>query len=205
MRGDISIGKAIHVIGRPVFTTREIASLRGSSLSAASQALARLESESILVRAARGLWCNVDDPRFSSFSLVAYLAGSHQAYVSFFSALHLYGMIGQIPRVIYAATTAHTRIVKTPLGTYSFHRLHPLFFSGFDWYRERQTFLIASREKALVDCLYLSVRKGRRFANLPELELDRNFSIKRARKWVRRVPYVRIRGAISDRLDMLVR
>jgi hypothetical protein len=28
---------------------------------------------------------------------------------------------------------------------------------GFDWYRDKQTFLIAGREKALVDCLYLSV------------------------------------------------
>lgn len=195
----------MQLMGRPVFTSREIASLRGSSLSSASQALARLERDGILVRAARGLWCDVTDPRFSPFLLVAYLAGSHPAYVSFFSALHLYGVIGQIPRVIYVASTAHTRIVKTPVATYSFHRIHPEFFSGFDWYRDRQTFLIASREKALVDCLYLSGRKGRRFGHLPEIEPDSDFSITRARQWARRVPYGKIRKYVQTKLDSLVR
>ncbi len=203
MEGRISISRAIQVIDRPVFTTREIASIRHGSMSAASQALRRLELEGVLTRAARGLWCIPSDPRFTSFSLVMYLAGSHNAYVSFLSALHLHGMIEQIPRVVYTATTAHTHTTRTPVGTYSFHQIDPRFFAGFDWYRNKQAFLIASPEKALVDCLYLSSRKGKRFGRFPEIELGRKFSKRRAREWVRRIPDTRIRKHVLEKLDEL--
>ncbi len=160
---NISVHKAIQQIERPVFSTREISSLCETSLSSASQALGRLEKQGLLTRAARGVWCVTTDPRFTSFQLVPFLAGNHQAYVSFFSALHLHGMIEQIPQVVYAATTAHTRRRMTPVGAFSFHRMSPYFFSGYDWYRGGRSFLIASPEKGLVDCLYLSSRKGKRF------------------------------------------
>jgi predicted transcriptional regulator of viral defense system len=204
MERRFSTPRAIQVIGRAVFTTREIAALRDESVAATSQALRRMEQSGLLVRAARGLWCVPDDPRFTPFSLVPFLAGSHQAYVSFLSALHLHGLIEQIPRVIYAATTAHTRTRETPVGTFSFHRIEPRCFAGFDWYRERQTFLIATPEKALVDCLYLSSRKGKRFGHFPEIELGHGFSMRRAGEWVRRIPDLKIRRFVSERLTSLV-
>ena len=204
MQRGLSTPRAIQVIGRAVFTTREIAALRHGSVAATSQALRRMEQSDLVVRAARGIWCIPDDPRFTPFSLVPFLAGGHQAYVSFLSALHLHGLIEQIPRVVYAATTAHTRTQKTPVGTFSFHRIDPRCFSGFDWYRERQTFLIATPEKALVDSLYLSSRKGKRFGRFPEIELDRRFSMRRAGEWVRRIPDLKIRKFVSERLKSLV-
>jgi len=78
------------------------------------------------------------------------------------------------------------------LLAYSFHRIHPAFFADFDWHRNGQ-FLIATPEKALVDCLYLSGRKGKRFGFLPELELPRSFRFRRAREWALRVPEPRLR------------
>jgi hypothetical protein len=120
--------------------------------------------------------------------------------VSFLSALHLRGVIEQIPQVIYAATTGHGRMVRTPIGTYSFHRIHPRFFVGFDWYGARNDFLIATAEKALVDCLYLSGRRGKSFGSFPELHLGKPFSFPRAFKWVARIPDARIRGYVSKRL-----
>ena len=188
----ISVGRATQVVGRPVFTTREMAALYGGSLSAASQALKRLEAEGVVVRAARGLWCRLDDPRFTSFSLSMFLGGRHQVYVSFLSALHLHGMIEQIPRVIYCATTGHTRRVDTPVGAFSLHRIDPRFFAGFDWYHGKQDFLIAGPEKALVDCLYLSSRKGRRFGRFPEIETGGKFETGKALDWIRRIPDPRI-------------
>ena len=204
MEDRLSVPRAIQVIGQAAFTTREIAALRDGSVGATSQALRRMELSGLVVRAARGVWCIPDDPRFTPFSLVPFLAGSHLAYVSLFSALHLHGMIEQIPRVVYAATTAHTRTQNTPVGTFSFHRIDPRFFAGFDWYRERQTFLIATSEKALVDCLYLSSRKGKRFGRFPEIEFGRGFSIRRAGQWVRRIPDLKIRSFVSERLKSLV-
>jgi len=199
--GSISVERAIQVVGRPVFRTREIAALRATSVGAASQSLGRLESQGVLARVTRGIWCVPSDPRFSQFLLVSYLSGLHRAYVSFFSALHLHGMIEQIPQIVYAATTAHPHVETTPLGTYSFHQVDPRFFAGFDWYRDSESFLIASREKALVDCLYLSTRKGRRFGRFPELEFDRQFSILRARRWTRLIPDGRIRRIVSEKLE----
>lgn len=196
-----SIVRTMQLVDRPVFRTREIAALRGTSVGAASQALRGLERQGVVTRVARGVWCVPSDPRFNRFLLVSYLSGVHRAYVSFVSALHLHGMIEQIPHVVYAATTAHSHVETTPLGGYSFHQLDPRFFDGFDWYRGEQSFLIASPEKALVDTLYISTRKGRRFASLPELQLVSPFGIQRARGWVGRIPDERIRGLVATELE----
>jgi predicted transcriptional regulator of viral defense system len=194
---------AVQQIGRPVFTTREIAALRDGSLSATSQALRRMERQGLLGQPARGLWCVPADPRFSSFCLVPHLAGSHMAYVSLLTALHLHGLIEQIPQVVYAVTTGHTRTVHTHIATYSFHRIQPALFGGFDWYGERQDFLIASPEKALIDCLYLGSRKGRRFRFFPELDLGGGFRMGEAKAWIKRIPDPRIRKHVGDSLDSL--
>jgi predicted transcriptional regulator of viral defense system len=200
----MSVSKAIQQIGRPVFTTREISSIGGISLSSTSQTLGRLEKEALLIRVARGIWCVPTDPRFTPFQLVPFLVGSHQAYVSFFSALHLHGMIEQIPQVVYAATTAHTRRRTTPVGTFSFHRVSPGFFSGYDWYSRGGSFLIASPEKGLVDCLYLSSRKGKRFGRFPEIELGKSFSKRKAWSWVDKIPDARIRRNVRSKLSFLL-
>jgi predicted transcriptional regulator of viral defense system len=83
-----------------VFTSREIAALRGSSLSAAGRALRRMAQHGVLTSVIRGIWCVPDHPRFTPSAVVPLLAGDRRAYVSFLSALHLHGLIEQIPRVI---------------------------------------------------------------------------------------------------------
>ena len=203
MRSKLSVAQAVQAIGRPVFTSREIAALRNSSLSSTSQGLRFMAQQGLIQAVARGLWCVPADPRFTPFSLVSFLASSHQAYVSFLSALHLHGVIEQIPQIIYAATTGHTRMKRTPVGVYSFHRMHPSFFRGFDWYRGGSTFLIATPEKALVDSLYLSSRKGKRFGFFPEMDLSAGFSFRRANEWVRVIPDERIRKFVGERLKLL--
>ncbi len=196
--------KTIRAVGRPVFTTREIALLAGGSLSAVSHSLRRMERQGIVRGVLRGLWCDPSDPRFSPFLLVPFLAGGHQAYVSFLSALNLHGMIEQIPHSVYCATTGHTRLKKTPVGTFSFHRIHPNFFAGFDWYRGGREFLIATPEKALVDSLYLSSRRGKQFGFLPEIELGREFRFSEAQRWANQIPDPRIRKYVQERLKALM-
>jgi predicted transcriptional regulator of viral defense system len=196
---------ALNALGRPVFTTREIAALRETSVSAASQSLVRLAAEGEIVRATRGVWCIPSDPRFSPYALVPFLAGSHPAYVSFFSALRLHGLIEQIPQIIYVATTAHTRRIRTRVGTYSFHQLSHGFFGGYDWYGDRESFLAAAPEKGLVDCLYVSSRKGKRFGRFPDLSLAGSFAIGRARRWVRPIADPRLRRLVSEKLEALWR
>jgi predicted transcriptional regulator of viral defense system len=183
MMSRVSAAQAIRAIENPVFTTRQIAALREGSLSATSQALAGMAKRGLVKKVTRGLWCIPDDPRFSPYALVPWLSGGHRAYVSMISALHLHGLIEQIPQIVFAATTGHTRVRKTTLGSYSYHRIHPDFFAGFDWYGGRQDFLVATPEKALVDSLYLSSRKGKRFRFFPEIDLGGRFNFKRAYEW----------------------
>ena len=185
----MSVTQAIRAFGKAVFTTRQIAALSGSSLSATSQALGRLEMQGVVKKVSRGVWCIPDDPRFSIYSLVPLLAGSHRAYVSLTSALHLHGLIEQIPQIVFAVTTGHTRMRRTAVAMYSYHRIHPHLFGGFEWYGKRQDFLVATPEKALVDSFYLSSRKGKRFGTFPEIDLGAEFNFKRAAEWAERISH----------------
>lgn len=200
--GRPNVAQTIQTLGRPVFTTREIALVRHGSISATSHDLARLAKQGRLQRITRGLWADPNDRRFTRYHLVPFLVGRHHAYVSFLSALNLHRIIEQIPQIVYAATTGHTRLKKTSIATYSFHRIDPRFFAGFEWYGAAQDFLIATPEKALVDSLYLSTRKGKPFGFFPELDFS-NLSVHRARKWIRQIPDPRIRTSTFSRLDRL--
>ena len=202
MSGKTAI-EAIHRLGRPVFTTQEIALLRRASLSSTSQALSRLAQKAVVERIVPGIWRLPHDATLSPFTVGPSLALGNRAYISFLSGVHLHGMIEQIPQVIYAATTGHGRAIRTPVGTYSLHRIHPRFFSGFGWYGPRHDFLISGPEKALVDSLYLSSRKGNRFGFFPELHFPKTFSFRRAFQWVSRIPDRRIRGHVRRKLEIL--
>jgi len=200
-----SVTKAIRAMEQPVFTTREIALVSGRSLSAAGQSLKRLAKQEIVVRVKRGLWADVGDPRFSPFLLIGHLLPSHRAYLSFLSALHLHGMISQIPQVITIASTVHSRTVRTPAGIFQIHQIAPSFFTGFDWYRGTGEFLIAEPEKALADCLYISGRKGKKYGFFPEITFPKNFRKAKVRDWLGKISDRRLRKNALDKLERLLR
>ncbi len=112
-------------------------------------------------------------------------------------------VIEQIPQVIYAATTGHTARRRTPVGTYSYHRIDPRFFDGYDWYRGGNDFLIAAPEKALIDSLYLASRRGNRFGSFPELDLTAGLSFEHAGRWIDRIPSENIRRFVARKLEDL--
>ena len=189
---------------KPVFTTFEMAALSGRSASATTQALARLEKQGVVLKVRRGIWAAVGDERLSAYAVIPYLFPKNRAYVSFISALHLYDIVEQIPRVITLASPSHTKTIRTRLGTFSVHRIAPSFFAGFRWYKDGGRFLIAEPEKALVDSLYLSSRKKKQYGHFPELNFPRSFSFKRAREWAGRIPDVRIRKNVEKKLAAII-
>lgn len=201
----LSTAQAVRDVGRPIFSTKEIADMSGGSLSVATRVLSRMEREGSVRRVVKGVWYVPSDTRFSPFALVHYLSGSNRAYVSFLSALHLHGLIEQIPQIVYAATTGHTRTVRTTVAMFSFHRITPALFGGFDWYGDRRDFLVATAEKALVDSLYLSSRKGKHFRFFPELQIPRTFRFAEVHRWVDRIPDPLIRRHVLNRLEDLRR
>lgn len=198
-----SIFVAIKQLKRPVFTTHEIKSLTGSSLSSTTQALNLLCKKGLIFKISRGIWGEAGNERLSPYTVIPYLLPAHRAYVSFISALHLYGIIEQIPQVITLASTAHTKKIHTKVGAFLIHQISPRFFRGFDWYRGDGNFLIAEPEKALVDCLYLSVRKKKQFSYFPELHFPKLFNFNKARGWAKKIPDHKISHAVIKKLDKI--
>lgn len=75
-------------------------------------------------------------------------------YVSFWSALHLYGLTEQVPRTVFVATTRKKTPVEFEGYTFQYVRLKPTKFFGY--HRERfgeLPVLVAEKEKALIDAL----------------------------------------------------
>lgn len=199
----MTIWQAIQKLDRLVFTTREISFLTGMSLSAASQMLDRMNKKGLLKKIKRGVWALTNDKRFSPYLLVPHLESSHICYVSFISALHIYGIIEQIPQTITVATTAHGKTIATPAGVFRLHQIAPSFFCGFDWHESRN-FLIAAPEKALVDSLYLASRKGKKYASFPELHFPSHFKKKTVVAWALKIKDHRIQRSVLDKLKELL-
>ncbi|HCJ67675.1 MAG TPA: hypothetical protein DHV62_10285 [Elusimicrobia bacterium] len=197
----LSYIKELH---RPIFTTNELSSISGKSLSVTTQALNYLKRQNIIFKIYHGIWGETGENRINAYSIIPFLFRQHRAYVSFVSALHLYGIVEQIPQVITLASTAHTKIIKTSIATYSVHRLAPSFFGGFRWYNETGDFLIAEPEKALVDSIYLSARKKKQFLHFPELLFPKSFNFKRTKMWVERIPDRKLRQCVGKRLNELL-
>ncbi|MDA0680974.1 MAG: type IV toxin-antitoxin system AbiEi family antitoxin domain-containing protein [Proteobacteria bacterium] len=188
-----------------IFTTRDYAAASGASMSSASRHLDALAKRGAIVRVTKGIWANTAHPHFHPLACVPYLLGKEQGYVSFLTALHLHGMISQIPRTLQVATTGRPRVLDSPIGKFEFLRIKPeLMSDGVDWSDTYQPYLMASAEKALLDTLYISTRKNRRFVSLPELDMDGAFHRRKFDGLLNQLPYaVRIRSAIASRWQHL--
>lgn len=184
-----------------IFTTRDYATAGGTSLSSASRRLHRLSERKALTHVTKGVWANTAHPHFHPLACVPYLLGKEQGYVSFLSALHLHGVLSQIPRTHQVATTGRPRVLDSPVGRFEFLRIKPeLMRDGVDWSDTHQPFLIASAEKALLDTLYIATRKNKRFASLPELDFGNTFRRREFERLLKQLAYpVRIRSAIASR------
>ncbi|OGV71554.1 MAG: hypothetical protein A3K19_09350 [Lentisphaerae bacterium RIFOXYB12_FULL_65_16] len=181
--------------------TADAAALLGIEGSHASRVLQRLSESGQIVRLKRGVWAFPD--RVDALRLPEYLTAPLPSYVSLQSALFHHGMISQIPRVVYAVSPARTRQWVTPLGTVSVHHVDPAFFVGFRPVGNG-AIKMATPEKALLDCLYLSPVKSRLFVSLPEVELPRAFDVREARRLVKRIPSSRLRTIVSRRLERIL-
>ena len=194
----------IRKLNRPVFTTREIAEISGKSLSSISQSLSNLEKHGLISKIYHGIWADSNRKDLSPYSIIPALFPKQRAYISFVSALNLYGIVEQIPQVITVASTSHTRVFRTKMGVVHAHRIEPSFFQGFDWYGKTGDFLIAEPEKAFIDCLYVSVFKNKQFGQFPELDFKNGFSMKKAVLWIKEIKNKRIRNMVEQKFNKII-
>jgi len=186
-----------------IFTTRDYANAAALSLSAASKQLSRLHDRKFLKQITKGVWANTAHPYFHPLSCVPLLLGKEHGYVSFLTALHLHGAVSQIPATVQVATSGHSRVLESPVGRFEFLQIKPeLMQAGVTWSETQLPFQLATPEKALFDVLYISTRKNRRFARLPELTLEATaFKRREFQRLMRDLPLEpRLRVAMAARL-----
>ncbi len=197
----ISILSTINKLRGRIFTTHEISLLSGKSLSVVTQSLNNLIREGAVTKVCRGVWMREGGLAVSPYAIIPYLFPRHRAYVSFISALHIHGIIEQIPQVTELASTGHAGTIRTALGVFYTHHIAPSFFAGFGWSKGDSGFLIAEPEKALIDSLYLSAHKKKRFGHFPELHFPDSFSFKRARGWANKINNKTTRAYVLKKLE----
>ena len=90
------------------------------------------------------------------------------SYVSVESALSFYGILSQFPYTITSVTPKKSKKIIFNKKVFEYIHIEPKYFYG---YIKQKNFLIACKEKALVDTLYL-VSKGIRKITLDELDLS---------------------------------
>ena len=156
----------------PIFTTWDFAIQTNTSISASARLLNTIAKRKEINSVVRGLWTFTQNQEVHPFSLTPYLLRNEHGYISLLTALHIHGILSQIPTRTQVVTTAHSRVVKTKLGVFEFFQMKPeMMLDGVAWSDTKLPFRMATPEKALLDVFYLSTRKGKRFSSLPELNL----------------------------------
>jgi predicted transcriptional regulator of viral defense system len=156
-----------------IFTTNKFAFATKVCRGSASRSLNARAKKGQITKITRGVWANLKHPQFSPYGLISMLCGTEQGYVSFLSALQRHGVISQITPKIFIATTGHTRRLGSAIASFEFIQMNPKYMAyGIDWIAAEVSYGLATAEKALVDCFYISTRKGNRFLNLPEVDFD---------------------------------
>lgn len=192
--------KELRKLGTPVVETRDVAPLLQITSGNATAILRRLAAQGLITHLSRGRWLVVEG--IDRFALPELLSAPYPAYVSLQSALFHHEMIEQIPSVTYAVTLARPRLVQTPRGAISFHRMPPELFSGFELARHSGA-KIATPEKALFDTIYLAPARSRLFSVLPELTIPRRFRWQLLKEYAGLVRSPSRRSFIDARINAL--
>lgn len=141
-----------------IFTTADFITLTGLSDVNATKTLVRLSGQDLVVRVKRGVWVNKLAPSLNPYEAVPYLRAPWPAYVSLHSALADYGVVEEIPHVVYAVTATLPKTYSTPIGQFRFHHLPQRLVWGFEVRRtEAGSYPMAEREKAFLDLAYLAL------------------------------------------------
>jgi predicted transcriptional regulator of viral defense system len=192
--------KKLEQLNDAALQTRDAAGVLGIDAAHASKILERLAQAGLVISISKGLWAF--PKRMVPLLLPRYCAAPFACYVSLQTALYQHDMIMQVPSVIYAVTLARTKHFLTALGEVSLHHIDPSFFFGYEV--DKTGIALATPEKALLDFLYLSGAKSLLFGKLPELELPKKFSRKKANEMIERIPSLQRRTLVQNRFNEIL-
>ena len=120
------------------------------------------------------------------------------SYLSLEYILHRHGLITESPAIITAVARKKTAVFATSFGTYRYHTIRPLLFTGFTSKRDGDYIIFrASAAKALFDFLYL--RKNN-LANAEAIrELRINFDVCKESDKRELARYIKLEGSARMR------
>lgn len=141
--------------------------------------LSRLSKSNSIKRICRGFYANpFNMPTLEEISGKIY----QPSYISLESALSSYGILSQIPQTLTCVTTQFPRTFKTSFGIIEYRQVKGTCFWGFI---KKNKCLIAEKEKALVDYLYLSTNKNRKH-KLSMLNIE-DINLKKVKRYLRKI------------------
>jgi len=188
-------------LGKPVLTTAEASAVWRMNPPATSKTLSRLAQSNLVHKVRQGIWA-IGSNGPDAFEVAPVLTRPYPNYVSMYSALFRHGMIDQIPRTIDLMSLGRPMKLKTSIGLFNVHQLHPESFGGFTGQSSIRSG-IATAEKSLVDTVtVLGVRSG--VVTLPEIELPVDFDIQAMWAWVERISSMRLRTIVAKNLKRII-
>lgn len=123
----------------------------------------RMIRKKIISKIIHGIYEFTDKP-LSAFEKAQ--AIDSNSYISLESALNYYGILSQFPHMVTSVTSGKTN-TKESTQTYEYIHIKPDLYTDF---QKIDGFLIATKEKAVADYLYLA-SKGLRSNDIAEFDL----------------------------------
>lgn len=184
----------------PFIQTKMLSACLGLTQDQVSKYLLELSKNKMVQKLKNGKWLNLEKAH-DPLQLAEFLIAPFESYLSLQTALFYHGIIEQIPSRVYSVTLGRSQTLQTASGIFSYHHVTPDFYDGFTYLKPYLK--IATPEKALVDYFYFSPSKHREFSKLPEIELAKKFSFKKAFGYCTHIPSKRTRSLVEKKLNEL--
>ena len=152
----------------PFIRARAVVTAAARNRQAMLNQLARWQKKGLLIQLKRGVYVlNKSDRKVNPSRFFFANQLLWPSYVSLESALGYYGLIPEAVVDVTSVTSKKTSHFKNPLGEFIFQRVKPAAFRGYRSYKDEAGLdvFIAEPEKAVVDFLYLNLRKFKTGAN----------------------------------------
>jgi predicted transcriptional regulator of viral defense system len=163
--GKIEIIRRLQEEGLALFTLTDFARLFSvESRNTLYKKIQRLEKEGIIQKIIKGKYLFLFQ-KPNEFAIANFLY--RPSYISLESALSFYGIITGFPYQITSVTTKKTKTFVFAEKEYQYTQISQSLFWG---YEKKENFLLAEKEKSLLDFLYLAF-KGLRNIDPKELDL----------------------------------
>jgi len=161
MMSDIEFLKKLRSFNKSYFAVADLEKILGMGRDSLYVTLNRLVRTGLLIRLRRGVY----QPEFQVAGLEK-VANElyYPSYLSFESALSIYGILSQIPYTLMFATVRRSKKITLSDREVEYRQLKRDYFLG---YILRNGIYIAEPEKAVLDQLYM-ISKGRTAADISE-------------------------------------